>query len=120
MRTIKFKRSIQVRCSFAAMHQWNDAPEEVKFLRNLHRHIFNVVATIPVNHDDRELEYFMVQRKVEKFIDQEVLSVWDYSTSCEMIAERICSFIVAEYDRFNVTVEVNEDGENGSIVEIYE
>lgn len=116
----QIKRFIQVRCSFVALHQWNDAPEEVKFLRNLHRHVFNVIATIPVSHDDRELEYFMVQQKMTKFIDQEVMSVWDYSTSCEMIAERICSFIVAEYDRFNVTVEVNEDGENGSIVEIYE
>lgn len=116
----QIKRSIKVRCSFVALHQWNDAPEEVKFLRNLHRHVFNVIATIPVSHDDRELEYFMVQQKMTKFIDQEVMSVWDYSTSCEMIAEQIGHYLIREYDRPSITIEVNEDGENGSIVEIYE
>jgi hypothetical protein len=35
---------IQVRTSFVGVHQWKDAPDEVAFLRNLHRHVFKVSA----------------------------------------------------------------------------
>jgi hypothetical protein len=33
---------------------------------------------------------------------------------------QIGHYLIREYNRPSITIEVNEDGENGSIVEIYE
>ena len=111
-------RFIKVRTSFIKMHHWLDAPDEVSFLRNTHRHVFNVIATIPVNHDDRELEYFMVVNNIDDTINRLLLPDWKETESCEMIAEMIATRLSIIYDRDNITVEVNEDGENGSIVKL--
>ena len=42
---------VVVKTEFEGFHSWEDAPDEVSFLRNLHRHIFHVTAKWKVNHD---------------------------------------------------------------------
>ena len=111
-------RFIKVRTSFIATHCWPDAPDEVDFLRNPHRHTFNIIAIIPVDHDDRELEYFMVIRRIIDTITRLIIPDWKGTESCEMIAEVIATRLSIIYDRDGITVEVNEDGENGSIVKL--
>lgn len=101
--------SIVIRTEFIAFHRWKDAPEEHKYLRDLHRHTFGVVAKKPIVHGDRDIEFIDLKNRVNEFL---VLTSKQKKTefySCEHWAEQIANeFEFSE-------VEVNEDGENGAI-----
>jgi 6-pyruvoyl-tetrahydropterin synthase len=98
---------------FPAFHKWEKAPKEVAFLRNLHRHMFHVKVWLEVQHEDRELEFFMVKRKLVDFCDG-----FEGRTigSCENTADNIKAFMQMEYPKRGIEVEVSEDGESGAIV----
>jgi 6-pyruvoyl-tetrahydropterin synthase len=107
-------KEIFVKTQFEAKHRWPKAPEEVKFLRNLHRHIFHVEMGFEVTHNDRELEFFMVKKRIDKSIQQFLCSV-DTSFSCEQCAE----YLVKDFKEQNYPVLyaiVSEDNENGAKV----
>jgi 6-pyruvoyl-tetrahydropterin synthase len=98
--------------SFEGFHCWPDAPEPVAFLRVLHRHRFNVRVEVRVRHDDRDVEFILLRRAVEVEIAR-VQATKDVKTwSCERWASHLLETFEA------VRVEVNEDGENGAIVEV--
>lgn len=108
-------RLIKVKTQFIGFHKWKDAPQEVVFLRNPHRHVFYVVAKIEVNGDDRELEYFMVQKLLDTIIE-EYVTLMPMTKSCEQMAELILNKLEIMYGAHRIIqVEVNEDNENGSI-----
>lgn len=113
------KRSIRVRAQFEGFHCWSDAPDEVAFLREEHRHIFHVDALIEVRHGDRELEFILVKRWLEReSIDPLKLVLrqgLQTEMSCEDIAELIAGDIRKQYGNRAIKVEVSEDGENGGI-----
>lgn len=119
------KTSIYVRTQFAGIHNWPNAPDEVAFLRNPHRHIFHVKVTIPVTHVDRQYEFFMVKKRIDKYISLLLNFTKNQcgipilgSMSCERIATEILSFLRQEYTEVEgIKVEVNEDMENGAFVE---
>lgn len=102
-------RDITIKGEYEGFHKYEDAPDEVAFLRHLHRHIFKWRAVIGVTHDNRELEFFMVKRVIET----EILPFQGTLGSCEMQAEFILQGLVNKYgpDRFYL-VSVSEDGEN--------
>lgn len=100
---------IEVFCKvqFEAFHHWPEAPDEVSFLRDMHRHIFHVVAYKAVEHSDRDIEFILLKRKVDKYLKRKYKSG---RFSCEDIALDLMS-------KFGLSkCEVSEDGENGSIV----
>lgn len=106
-------RSIVVKNLFEHTHLWLGAPVEVNFLRNAHRHVFHITSTIEVFHDDRELEFILVQHKINDFLRSQN---WSICTSCEMFAEAVAKFILETYGKDRqVEVQVTEDGENGAI-----
>ena len=105
------KTSIIVTTDKIAFHKYDNAPEKVKFLRNLHRHKFYIKVGIEVFHDDRELEFFMVQEALNNFLKDK-----NQINSCEMLAKDIKKWIEKTYDR-TCLVEVWEDKENGARVE---
>lgn len=108
---------IEVRFDFEGIHCWPAAPEEVAFLRDGHRHIFKARARIQVFHDDRELEFILVKRELEKLMSTG--RDWG-ATSCESMCRILLNHIVEKYgDRRRVEIEVSEDGENGAVV-VYE
>lgn len=109
------KALIKVHFDFEGFHAYKAAPEEVAFLRDLHRHIFHVYATIEVYHDDREIEFIILKRFLSKFVEEVYPD--KLVGSCEMVAETIYDRLKGEYgyDRY-VRVEVYEDNENGGIV----
>lgn len=116
------KRSIEVTTLFEAYHCWPEAPYEVEFLANPHRHMFHVKLRLRVEHDDRELEFIMVQRVLKSIINTEILKDGRSnigSMSCEMIASAILLKIGAKYGKRECSVSVMEDGENGAVVEYY-
>jgi len=106
-------RSIYVTFRFEGYHRWPEAPDEVAFLRDLHRHVFHVRADIEVFHDDRDIEFILEKRRLQKLFDEGQNS--DYR-SCEMLGEEIVVDILGEHGSRLITVEVSEDGENGAVV----
>lgn len=111
------KRYIRVTDRYEGFHRYEDAPDQVAFLRESHRHMFHVEATIEVFHDDRELEFFMV-KDVLKHQIVPFVSLSGNLGSCEQQAERILTGLKNTYgDKRYMKVEVAEDGENGGIVE---
>ena len=107
--------SIWVTFSKIGFHCYPDAPEQVAYLRSRHRHIFNFTVTMPVTHDNREVEFHMLKTHCESFYSDNALEV--DGKSCEMLARELATKLVSHYER-DVTVEVNEDGECGAIVTV--
>jgi hypothetical protein len=127
-------RFIVVKNQFNGVHCYPKAPEPVKFLRDPHRHVFYVETEIEVFHDDRELEFLMVKKEIDTFLSKR-FEINLGSTSCEMIAEEIQTYIKHKYpmdpsekwnvirrgmrapaDSRTVNVKVFEDNENGAIL----
>ena len=112
------KRFIIVKTKFEGFHYFKEAPIEVGFLRNLHRHEFHIEMRIRVAHDNRALEFFIVKH----FIDDWLKKKWPHgelgSMSCEMVAYEIYKAIVVQYKiRSGITVIVSEDLENAGGIE---
>lgn len=113
------KMLIVVRTQTEGTHCYPDAPDEVAFLRNLHRHIFHIEAEIEVFHDERELEFFMVKRVIDDHLYNPLRAP---SSSCEQIARNLKKFLQVKYPlpsniRFRkyrtINIKVFEDNENG-------
>lgn len=104
--SVKFQREM--------FHSWPDAPREVAFLKNLHRHIFFFEVDVQQFGDDRDLEYFILRRKVMQWFDSQTFL---QHTSCEMFARAVREFLLIEYPGRQVRVSVYEDDENGCRVE---
>lgn len=109
--------SIIVKNNFEALHRWKDAPDDVRFLRYLHRHMFYVESKIEVFHNDRELEFILVKHFIDDCIKQLLSDNYDYNISCENIAEYIINCLSSKYGKRTICVTVFEDNENGAIVE---
>lgn len=104
-------RYINVKTQFIGFHKYEAAPDVVAFLKANHRHVFKIQCTIEVTHDDRELEFFMVQNK----LDMEIVPFIQLKPlgSCEMIAEDILKGLFHAYGKDRAyAVDVSEDGEN--------
>lgn len=118
MRVSTVLTMIEVRLQFEGQHCWPDAPEEVKFLRSPHRHMFHLRARMNVSHGDRELEFILVKRDLQKLV-----AGWGFdlrSRSCENMALEIMMYLDDKYKRGFIEVELNEDGENGAVVQMKE
>jgi hypothetical protein len=88
---------------------------DVSFLGYPHRHIFHFRVAIEVFHDDRDIEFIQFKRWLEKLYTEKTLAL-DYK-SCEMISDDLYLAIIERYPGRKVTIEVSEDGENGSQAE---
>lgn len=105
--------SIYVQSQFIAFHRWEQAPQEVGFLASWHRHIFKVRVDLQVLHNDRGLEFFLVQKDLNASLD-----LWREKKvykSCEMFCEDIFEALSPKYPSL-FRVEVSEDGENGAVI----
>jgi len=107
------KTFIGVRIVVEGFHNFPSASEifgpEVKFLESKHRHKFGITLEVAVNHDNRDKEFFILQREVEDYINRNYGKPAEFGAcSCEMIARDLM-------EAFNATkVIVDEDGENYS------
>jgi hypothetical protein len=106
---VVFETLVKIKTQFEAYHRWKNAPSDVQFLRNWHRHIFYVTLMVEVKHDDRDVEFFQLKRKLDAFV-QEHYAGKNFELSCEMIAKQI----VNEFE--GKACEVSEDNENSGIV----
>ena len=92
-------------------HFWKEAPEIVSFLRDKHRHIFNIYCKFEVSHEEREIEIIMQQWEIEDYLKSKYGNPCEFGgMSCESIAREIL-------EAFNAyEVKVLEDGAGGAIV----
>jgi len=104
---------IYITTQFEAFHKYPDAPEQVSFLRNRHRHMFHVKFYIEVEHNDRDIEFFIFKKQVEILLSNSEVN----DSSCEMIANYLHSKIKLAYPGRKMKIEVNEDQENGCLME---
>ena len=88
---------------------------DVSFLGYPHRHIFHFRVAIEVFHDDRDIEFIQFKRWLENLYGKGILEL-DYK-SCEMLSDDLYLAIIERYTGRKVTIEVSEDGENGSKAE---
>jgi len=103
------RTEVWITTRFEGFHRWKDAPKEVSFLRELHRHVFHVRLGKHVNGMDREIEFITLKRDVDFYI-AEHLDGQVFDLSCEMLAAQLLGEFGASF------VEVSEDGENGATV----
>lgn len=102
---------ISVRFQVEGWHRWPDAPPHRGYLAQSHRHMFHVEATLPVGHDDREVEF-------HDFLDfcRIHFEGGDRGAqSCEVMARDLLASICGHYAR-SASVKVFEDGEVGATV----
>lgn len=103
-----------VRGQYEFTHCYPEAPDEVSYLRDLHRHLFNYEVEIEVYHDDRELEFIMVKHVLEDFLATRY-TLWSTRTSCEQMADSIADCLQSKYGFLRyLSVKVFEDNENGA------
>jgi len=105
-----------VRLSVEGLHRWPDAAKyipAVGYLSNLHRHNFHIELKKQVDDDDRQIEFIMYKRQIDKYLtkkyhDAEYDCLNFDAMSCEMIAKELLEAFNAEY------VMVDEDSECGA------
>jgi len=107
---------IWVTFDIAGFHAYVNAPKEVSYLRNLHRHLFKFKVGIQVKHDDREVEFHMFQSYVKGLFETEGGPLIVDNKSCEMLAQDIIDSVQEHYDCSSriLEVTVSEDGECGA------
>ena len=111
--------NIIVKLQVEGPHNWPDATDgagaEMHYLEYRHRHMFHIDARKEVFHDDRDVEFIMFKRKINRYLREMYytsdLDLCDFgSQSCEMIAEEL-------YNEFDLCYcAVYEDNENGAEV----
>jgi hypothetical protein len=87
------------------------ALNDVQFLGYPHRHMFHFAVAIEVFHDDRDIEFILFKRELERLYQDATLQL-DYK-SCEMIADDLYKYISNKYPGRDITIDVSEDNENG-------
>lgn len=105
-----YTRTIGIRTQFEGIHCYPHAPDEVAYLRNPHRHIFHVLVTLEVFHDDREVEFIMFKHEINKLISEQFDKL--ENKSCEMIADMLLTYTITKYKSRSCKVTVSEDNEN--------
>ena len=110
------KRHIEVKNTLDGfIHCYPGAPIDVEFLSHPHRHTLFIVSTIAVFHDDRELEFYMVQDFINTVL---CASSFPAASSCEKVATHIIEMLCKKYGKNRkMTVKVFEDNINGAIIE---
>jgi hypothetical protein len=113
------KITVYATTRFEGFHRWPDAPAEVAFLRDRHRHEFHVKAYRTVTHDNRDIEFILLKRHIAQVISLTQSDAYckandvDIETwSCEQWAHHLLE--VCDLSK----CEVSEDSENGAIVEV--
>jgi hypothetical protein len=114
----EYKILVRTHNEIEGFHYWENAPNHLDFLRHNHRHIFVVKCLFPVTHGDRDIEIFMQQHSIEKFLigshragEFPARGLQFGGMSCEMIAAEILN----SFDQC-LECEVLEDGRGGAVV----
>lgn len=99
----------------AGIHRYPNAPEDVGYLADSHRHLFKFKVTAEVKHNNRDLEFHQFLGWLEGLYTDKVLSL-DHK-SCEMMCEELMEQMTDKFGTQRLfEVEVSEDGECGAVL----
>jgi len=118
---LKYNRTIWVTFRVEGTHCYpaaatDPALKSVDFLQYPHRHLFGFRVSIEVQHNERDIEFIIFKRWLQSLY--ETNSVLDLNgKSCETIAEELIEKIHAKYPGRAISVSVDEDGENGCLLQ---
>lgn len=112
------KTFVYVKLSLYGLHYWpSPSHEEVQFLKSPHGHTFHFKLTFEVDHNDRDIEFFMTKSTILKFLqlkfkdDKLPNGILNFgSASCEQLAQ----LLLEQFNAFEV--DVSEDNLDGAIV----
>lgn len=102
---------IKIKTQFEGFHKYEDAPDSVMFLRDYHRHLFNVEVKIKTNHANRDIEFFIIKDLIDKYLVSFTGWKEKFAASCEQVAESLFMYLKGKNLKV-VQVEVQEDQEN--------
>lgn len=105
---------VTVQFRFEGIHCYPEAPDEVKFLRNPHRHEFRATVSLEVMHDNRDIEFIMLKRELQQVVQENDKD--KVYRSCEMMARDIVKYLNVNYPGRLCKVTISEDGENSATV----
>ena len=67
--TSKYVSEIFCSLQIEGIHYWANCPiEEVKYLRDPHRHVFHIKAYKAVSHTDRDTEFIWFKHEISQFL----------------------------------------------------
>ena len=106
-------RRITVSTAGIGFHAWPEARDVREYLSARHRHLFHYRVTVPVNHDDRDIEFHDLLDVVN---DSSPLTRREHGrSSCEHLAGEVAAAVFDAYPSTPwVIVEVTEDDEVGA------
>lgn len=111
------RTKVIIRLSVEGLHKWENCNlSEVDYLKEPHRHTFNIVCELNVHHNDRDVEFIVASHAIRDYLKRKyyvlMLGLCNFGgKSCEMLAEELLK------EFYLTRCEVNEDGENGAVVE---
>jgi hypothetical protein len=108
------KRMIYVTFRKRGLHRFPDAPAEVAYLAQPHRHTFWFKVSIEVHHNDRDIEFHLFQQWLESLYETGLLML--DGRSCETMAEELYERISERHSGRSIEIDISEDGENGAIL----
>lgn len=78
---------IQIQFNVEGFHRYPDAPTQVFFLKERHRHTFRIAMGVRVTDLNREREIFLERERIKKLIRDEFYDPAEFKDmSCEHIA----------------------------------
>jgi len=86
--------------------------KDVAYLGAKHRHKFFFKVEMPVEHDNRDLEFHQVLNRCLSYYDKYQLQLDHFS--CEMMAEALIDMLNNDYEVPWIEVTVSEDNECGA------
>lgn len=113
---MKTKATVIVQFEFEGFHFYENAPEQVEFLKYPHRHSFILKAGYQVTDLNREKEIFICRDELKYYLTEAYGSPCVFNgMSCEMIAKEILEF--AAIDGM-IWCEIWEESTGGARVEL--
>jgi len=108
--------NVIINTRFPAFHNWPDAPQEVHYLRSIHRHEFHVTMKIRVEHENRDVEFITAKNDLDSIIGESYVNRNYSGLSCEHLCNELYADMKEGIGYHVVYVCVMEDGENGAEV----
>lgn len=100
-----------IRLEIDGFHRYPNAPEEVSFLANNHRHTFVITCAYAIIDLDREKEIFICRDEVKKYIENKYgIPAQFNDMSCEMICNDILNSFSGDWMRWCEVWEENTGG----------
>lgn len=108
---------VWARFRITGFHRWADAASHREYLGQRHRHLFGVTVRVPVEHDDRAVEFHDLldaARDAWPGLEGDDMG----ARSCEALARVVGTTLIHRLRVPWVDVEVTEDDECGAEVRV--